>query len=93
MMIKAIEELLSDVSFHVPLEPAITAFRQGTCVLQWASEVSNSHAFNTFETAVTSALQTCLPEASSNIKLNVQICGVHTIVCVPRKLSSLTGKS
>ena len=52
-MLKAIEELLSDESFRVPLEPAATAFRQGTCVFQWASEVSNCHAFEMFETAVT----------------------------------------
>lgn len=67
-MLKAIEELLSDESFRVPLEPAATAFRQGTCVFQWASEVSHYHAFEAFETAVTSALQTCLPEATSSIK-------------------------
>ena len=67
-MLKAIEELLSDESFHIPLEPAATAFRQGTCVFQWASEASNRQAFETFEAAISSALQTCLPEGTSNIR-------------------------
>ena len=64
-MLKAIEELLSDENVHIPLEPAATAFRQGTCVFQWASEASN---FETFEAAISSALQTCLPEGTSNIR-------------------------
>ena len=67
-MLKAIEELLSDESFHIPLEPAATAFRQGTCVFQWASEASNRQAFETFEAAISLALQTCLPEGTSNIR-------------------------
>ena len=44
------------------------SFPQGTCVFQWASEASNRQAFETFEAVVASALQTCLPKGTSNVR-------------------------
>ena len=34
-MLKAIEDVLNDESFHIPLEPAAMAFKQATGMFQW----------------------------------------------------------
>ena len=35
IMLKAIEDVLNDEHFHIPLEPAAMAFKQATCMFQW----------------------------------------------------------
>ena len=65
-MLKAIKDLLDDESFHVPLEPAATAFKQATCVYRWASETTDHQVFDTFHKGVQLHLQSCLPQSTSS---------------------------
>ena len=67
-MLKAIEDLVSDESFHVQLEPAVTALKQASSVLEWASETENHDTFTDFEAEVTTQLCRCLPESTRDVK-------------------------
>lgn len=57
-MLKAIEDIVSNESFHVKLEPAMTARRQAVDILRWARD--NERTFGRFETAVRAELQRCI---------------------------------
>ena len=57
-MLKAIEDIVGDESFHVKLEPAMTAHRQAVEILRWARD--NEQTFGRFETAVRAELQRCV---------------------------------
>jgi len=60
-MLRAIESVVKDESFHLPVEPATTALAQAKAVLEWSSQPSNHHALNSFEKQIEAELQTCLP--------------------------------
>ena len=67
-MLKAMEDLVSDESFHVQFEPAVTALMQASSVLGWASETGNRDTFTDFEAAITTQLRRCLPENARDVK-------------------------
>ena len=68
-MLKAIQDIVSDESFKVKLEPAMTAYSQAVGVLNWASLCrENEIKFAQFEAAVTAELQNCIDESERQSK-------------------------
>ena len=60
MLRGAIEHIVSDPSFHIPVEPAATALSTARSVLEWVSQEENQTIFSAFEDKITSELSGCI---------------------------------
>ena len=56
----AIEHVVSDQSFHIPVEPAATVLGVDKSVLEWASKEENQSIFAKFERNIMAKLHLCL---------------------------------
>ena len=71
MLRGAIEHIVSDPSFHIPVEPAATALSTARSVLEWVSQEENQTIFSAFEDKITSELSGCIgvsPEGVQSFK-------------------------
>ena len=66
MLKKAVEHIIKDDSFHLPLEPAATALRIAKAVIRWSSQEENKLLYYSFEKKIIEYLQTCLPNGCQN---------------------------
>ena len=69
MLRRAVEHMVKDESFQVPVEPAAKALKVAKCVLAWASQEENKAAFSVFENKLVSELQTCFHEHFQSIRV------------------------
>ena len=68
MLQSAVEHVVKDDSFHLPLEPAATALRLAKAVMDWSSREENKLIYHVFEEKVGAELQTCLPKVFQNLR-------------------------
>ena len=66
MLRKAIQRVVDDSSFHLPVEPAATALQQAKCVLDWGSKQENARVFEEFEEKLLQELKSSIPSALSD---------------------------
>jgi len=69
MLRRAVEHVVKDESFQVPVEPAAKALKVAKCVLAWASQEENKAALGVFEEKLVSELQTCFHEHFQSIRV------------------------
>ena len=67
-MRRAIEHVVSDQSFHIPVEPAATALSTAKSVLEWVSNEENQSLFAAFEGKVMAELHTCLGDCPKDMR-------------------------
>ena len=67
-MRRAIEHVVSDQSFQIPVEPAATALSTAKSVLEWVSNEENQSLFAAFEGKVMAELHTCLGDCPKDMR-------------------------
>ena len=63
MLRKAIQHVIDDSSFHLPVEPAATALRQAKTILDWGTHQQNRSVFEGFEEKLVLELSAALPSS------------------------------
>ena len=66
--LSAIEHVVSDQSFHIPVEPAATALSTAKSVLEWVLNEENQSLFAAFEGKVMAELHTCLGDCPKDMR-------------------------
>ena len=61
-MLKAVNEILTDESFQIDLEPCKSAYKQAQDTMKWATDDTNTSQTHQFETALVAMLKKCLPQ-------------------------------
>ena len=61
-MLKAVNEVLTDESFQIDLEPCKSAYKQAQDTMKWATDDTNTSQTHQFETALVAMLKRCLPQ-------------------------------
>ena len=66
MLKKAVQCIIEDESFHIPVEPAATALRTAKTVLEWARD--HNDGLLSYELQICSTLRPCLKGAQTSYK-------------------------
>ena len=61
-MLKAVNEILTDESFQIDIEPCKSAYKQAQDTMKWATDDTNTSQTHQFETALVAMLKKCLPQ-------------------------------
>ena len=59
---------MSDPSFHIPVEPAVTALSRAKSVLEWISQEENQTIFSAFEDKIMSELRECIGVSPEGVR-------------------------
>ena len=57
-MLKAVNEILTDESFQIDIEPCKSAYKQAQDTMKWATDDTNTSQIHQFETALVAMLKT-----------------------------------
>ena len=95
MLRKALQHIIDDSSFHIPVEPAATALQQAKSVLEWGCQESQALAVGGFEERLVQELGTIFPtgfvDTRSFVTARFDICRhYHTLRTAPHFITLWT---
>ena len=92
IMRRAIEHVVSDQSFHIPVEPAATALGIAKSVLEWVSKEENQSIFAEFERNVMTELHPCLGDCPKDMRSfrtkRIELCRSYHLLRVSERFTT-----
>ena len=83
---------MSNQSFHIPVEPAVTGLGVAKSVLKWASKEENKPIFAEFERSVMAELHLCLGDCPKDMRFfqtkRIELCRSYHLLRVSEKFTT-----
>ena len=92
MLRRAVEHVANNASFHIPVEPAITALKTAKSVLQWMLQEENRQIVSEFEDMMTTKLRECLGGADHDMQSfrikRIELCRTYHHFRIPEAFTT-----